>query len=216
MNRLVGISLIAAAGLAGYAFEPKLRPSIQSALQPAAPIVIVQEEEETPAKPKRTPKPDVATPTPEPVKPVDPAPVAPTPVEPKPEDPKPAEPKPVEPITPAEPAPAEPTPPAEPKPAEPTAPEPAVVTDTSAPAGDVVKAMQASLKAAQIKEFTFEQVIGWKDAGSETIGGQAYQTGLAAYKVETIFGPSNLQAKALIQNGKVVKWVFAKSGLEMK
>lgn len=209
MNRLVGISLIAAAGLAGYAFEPKLRPSIQSALQPAAPIVIVQEEEETPAKPKRTPKPDLETTTPEPVKPTEPAPVAPTPVEPKPEDPKPVEPTP-------EPAPTEPTPPAEPKPAEPTAPEPAVVTDTSAPAGDVVKAMQASLKAAQIKEFTFEQVIGWKDAGSETIGGQAYQTGLAAYKVETIFGPSNLQAKALIQNGKVVKWVFAKSGLEMK
>lgn len=100
-------------------------------------------------------------------------------------------------------------------------PEPEVVTPKEEPKQDVVltdtvQIMQASLKSSQITEFQYDQVVGWKDAGSENVGGQDYQVGLAAYQAETIFGPKQLQAKALIQDGKVVKWLFPKSGLEMK
>lgn len=277
MNRLFGIALIAAAGYAGYRFEPQLRPAILSTSNSAAPVVIEEEvEEDAPAKPKHAaPKIDLASiqqgefpdsvklreevtvtdatgqsmilPAGNKVKPVrlddDKLVVSPagtsyegkiapaatdfleqvdlrrksgapiTPPTPEPVTPTPVTPEP----TPAEPTPVTPEPtPAEPTPVEPVKPEEPAVVDSNSASSDVVKLMQASLKNGQISEFKFEQVIGWKDAGTETIGGQSYHIGLAAYKAETIFGPNTLQAKALIQNGKVVKWVFVKSGLEMK
>ncbi len=112
---------------------------------------------------------------------------------------------------PAEPAPApEPAPMPEPTPA-PTPEAPSVAGST-----DVVKAMQDSIKAAQIKEFTFEQVLNWEAAADETVDGESYQTGLASYKAETIFGVKTIQAKALLKGGKVQRWIWPKSGMEIK
>jgi hypothetical protein len=48
------------------------------------------------------------------------------------------------------------------------------------------------------------------------VDGETYQTGLAAYKAETIFGPKTVQAKALIKGGKVIKWIYAKTGMEIR
>ncbi|MBB07212.1 MAG: hypothetical protein CMN03_02995, partial [Roseibacillus sp.] len=50
----------------------------------------------------------------------------------------------------------------------------------------------------------------------ENVDGEMYQTGLAAYKAQTIFGEKTVQAKALIQKGKVVKWIYAKTGMEIR
>lgn len=122
----------------------------------------------------------------------------------------------------------EPTPAVEPMPAkepevapEPTkepepAPTPKPVSSATLSAEDIVKLMQESIRSGQIKEFTFDQVIGWKAGEEEELEGEKFQTGLAAYKAETIFGVKNIQAKALIQGGKVIRWIWPTSGLEIQ
>ena len=112
----------------------------------------------------------------------------------------------------------------EPSPAPEAAPmpEPAPASPPAAtptpPAGstDVVKAMQESVQAAQIKEFTFAQVLEWKAGSEESVDGETYQTGIASYKAETIFGVKTIQAKALLKGGKVQRWIWPKSGMEIK
>jgi hypothetical protein len=120
-----------------------------------------------------------------------------------------------------EPAPAvEPMPAKEPEAApEPTKepePAPTPVASAALSAEDIVKLMQESIRSGQIKEFTFDQVIGWKAGEEEELEGEKFQTGLAAYKAETIFGVKNIQAKALIQGGKIVRWIWPTSGLEIQ
>ena len=100
---------------------------------------------------------------------------------------------------------------------EPVPASPPAATPTP-PAGstDVVKAMQESVQAAQIKEFTFAQVLEWKAGSEESVDGETYQTGIASYKAETIFGVKTIQAKALLKGGKVQRWIWPKSGMEIK
>jgi hypothetical protein len=99
-----------------------------------------------------------------------------------------------------------------PTPPEPApAPEPAALNEEQ-----IVAAMKASVSGGAIKEFTAEQVQAWKIGDEEVVDGETYQTGLAAYKAETIFGPKTVQAKALIKGGKVVKWIYAKTGMEIR
>ena len=76
--------------------------------------------------------------------------------------------------------------------------------------------MQESIRTGQIKEFSFDQVLTWKADADETIDGKTYQIGLASYKAETIFGVKTIQAKALIKDGKVQRWIWPKSGMEIK
>ncbi len=99
----------------------------------------------------------------------------------------------------------EPMPEPEPKPVVPDGPV------------DVVSVMQASIKSGTIKEFGFDQVLNWEAVEApETIEGEEYQTGIASYKAETVFGVKTIQAKALIKGGTVVKWLWPKSGMEIK
>ena len=35
-------------------------------------------------------------------------------------------------------------------------------------------------------------------------------------RAQTIFGEKTVQAKALIKEGKVVKWIYAKTGMEIR
>ena len=76
--------------------------------------------------------------------------------------------------------------------------------------------MQANIRAGSLKEFTFPQVLSWKDGGEENVGGQSYKVGLVVYQSETIFGTKQIPAKALIQGNQVVKWVAQPSGVELK
>lgn len=116
----------------------------------------------------------------------------------------------------------EPTPAAEASPEPMTIPtsdpEPEMSAESLAAANstDTVQSMQDSIKAAQIKEFTLAQVLEWKAGDDETVDGVTYQTGFATYKAMTVFGEKNIQAKALIQGGKVKRWIWPKSGTDIK
>ena len=98
---------------------------------------------------------------------------------------------------------------------EPT-PEPGPVGDGLLTPEQIIEVMKASIKAGAVKEFKLEQVEAWKAGEEEDFGGEDFQTGLAAYKAETIFGVKTVQAKALIKGGKVTKWVYAKTGMEIR
>ncbi len=104
-------------------------------------------------------------------------------------------------------APAEPEAPA----AEPDAP----AGDLAAPS-DVVQTMQASVKSGQIKEFKFDQVTEWKAGEPEAFEGEMFQTGTALYTASTVLGEKSIQAKALIKDGKVQRWVWLRNGMEIK
>jgi len=108
----------------------------------------------------------------------------------------------------------EPAPETEPEIAPTPTPEPAPAAAEIST--DPVKIMQNSVRIAQIKEFTFEQVLTWEAGPEESIDGATFQTGLASYKAETIFGLKTIQAKALIKDGKVQRWIWPKSGMEIK
>ena len=107
----------------------------------------------------------------------------------------------------------EPTPPT-PEPTPPT-PEPTPVA-TNLSAEQIEALMQTSIKAGEVKEFAIGDVKGWKAGEEEEVDGVTYQTGLAAYQADTIFGPKQVQAKALIKDGKIVKWVYAMTGMEIR
>lgn len=114
----------------------------------------------------------------------------------------------------------EPTPTPEPAPTPAPTPEPAPIPEPealpSAPV-DPVALMKASIAAAEIKEFTTEQVLEWTATDApETIDGVKYQVGNVSFKSETAFGLKTMQAKALIKDGKVARWVWAKTGLDMQ
>lgn len=149
----------------------------------------------------------LASPPPAPVVPIAP-PVAPAPVEVAKVEPPPA------PVVVPMPEPA-PAPVIAPEPTPEPAPTPTASASTLS-ADEIVKVMQESIRSGQIKEFTFDQVIGWKAAEVEAVNGENFQTGLAAYKAETIFGVKNIQAKALIKGGKVIRWIWPTSGLEIE
>ena len=97
-------------------------------------------------------------------------------------------------------------------------PEPAAPEPVAPPAGpvDVVAVMKKHIADGNIKEFTFQQVAGWKVGAEEVIDGETYQTGLIRYNAETIFGTKLIEAKALIRDGEVVKWIWPKSNMEIK
>jgi hypothetical protein len=96
---------------------------------------------------------------------------------------------------------------------EPAAPAPAEVSNASP---DSVSVMQESIKSAQVKEFTFDQVLNWRAEADEVVDGETYQIGVASYKATTIFGVKTIQAKALMKGGQVQRWIWPKSGMEIK
>ena len=81
---------------------------------------------------------------------------------------------------------------------------------------EIVELMKKSVADGAVKEFKADQVKEWKAAEKETVDGTEYQTGLAGYMAATIFGLKPVQAKALIKDGKVDRWVYAKSGMEIQ
>ncbi|MBB5351015.1 hypothetical protein HNR46_001249 [Haloferula luteola] len=95
--------------------------------------------------------------------------------------------------------------------------EPATAEEPAAESGTaIVDAMQASIKAGDVKEFTFDQVVSWEAGDTVERDGVTYESGKAAYKAETIFGVKTIEAQALIQGGKVIKWIWPNSGMEIQ
>jgi len=210
MKFLLLLMVVIVAAAAGYMFEPKLRMSLTG--KPA---------NFDKASAKLNPKPEnVGKLTPEPVTPVEkiPTPVIPAPV---PTTPEISNPNPATDPTPEVVDVVPPSPPSEPsEPVEPVEPE---VTnapetpETPVQQVDVVAVMKASLAAGEISKFSARQVLELEAAASpETIDGEIYQIGNLKYQTETPFGTKNLPAKALIKNGKVVRWISPKSGMQIE
>lgn len=156
--------------------------------------------------------PNLGKPLPAPIpQPVAPEPVTPTKGE-SAEPPVVPEPPPV-----PEPSPApEPAAPVEPiAPPEPITPEPPAAAGNAASV-DLVKVMQDSVKSGLIKEFKFEQVSEWKAGEPEMVDGQSFATGTALYKAVTFLGEKTIEAKAFIKDGKVQRWIWPRSGMEIK
>lgn len=80
----------------------------------------------------------------------------------------------------------------------------------------VIDLMKSSIAAGAIKEFTADKVLGWKLEGVEEIDGQEYQVGLIIYNADTIFGVQKHEVKALILDGKIKKWIWAQTGVEVR
>lgn len=80
----------------------------------------------------------------------------------------------------------------------------------------VVAAMQKSVKAVEVTEFGYDDVRGWALAGEEDFEGVSYQIGLATVNTTTIFGLTERNVKALYSNKRVVKWLWAASGVEIQ
>ncbi|MBK1832810.1 hypothetical protein [Roseibacillus ishigakijimensis] len=103
----------------------------------------------------------------------------------------------------------------EPAEAEPE-PEPAPAEPTTLDAEGIVAAMKASLADGSIVELDAAKVTNWEAGEDESFDGVDYQVGIATYNEMTILGEKTLQAKALFKEGKLAKWIHAKTGMEIR
>ncbi|MFN5868830.1 MAG: hypothetical protein ACK46A_05825 [Akkermansiaceae bacterium] len=193
----VGVSYVA-----GYLLEPSLRMQLTGkSVDFERPDVDMEKKPSDSAEDKIPFELNPVLPaTPPPVVPVTPPPVVPTNPETLPTDP---------PITPATPTNPEVTP---------SQPEtPVSNPDVPVQNADPVMVMKESSASRQISKFSAAQVLDWQAGSvSETIDGVTYQIGNVTYQAETPFGTKNLSAKALIKDGKVVRWISPKSGMQIE
>lgn len=98
---------------------------------------------------------------------------------------------------------------------EPT-PDSEPIVEEKLSAAEFINALQSSVKSGDVNEFTFDQVTEWNRLGEQPINGDIYDVGLVTYSAKTIFGDQELQAKALIKDGKVVEWLWATTNTIMR
>ena len=94
----------------------------------------------------------------------------------------------------------------------------AVSEDIKASAGSVPKTssdealyialMKSSVENGDLKDVTIDKVKSWRFIGYEDIQGVGYWTGAAVILKTTFFGDFETEAKALIRQGKVEKWLL--------
>jgi hypothetical protein len=72
--------------------------------------------------------------------------------------------------------------------------------------------MKASIRRGEAGTFQIETADRWRWAGKETVDGSEYDIGLVMMVTESAFGTSEVELKALIQDGKLVKWLDAATG----
>ena len=105
---------------------------------------------------------------------------------------------------------AESTPEPEPEP-EPVEVEP-VLLDAEA----IVALAKSSIEAGDVTEFTADQVTSWGAGADMDLDNKSYQTARVTFEAETILGAQQYKAILLVENGEVVKWIWAKTLLQMK
>jgi hypothetical protein len=198
---------------AGYLTEPSLRVSLTGKSADSEKLKKTSKKRGNATSQHR---PELGIPSNPPVEPLTPTPVVqpPTPVEPTP---TPVTPTPT-PVVPTIPEVVDIDPPVTLDPFGAETPEtPKVQPETLVKTADVVAVMKASIASRQISKFTASQVLDWQAGTStETFDGVAYQIGNVTYQAETPFGTKNLPAKALIKDGKVVRWISPKSGMQIE
>lgn len=219
MKFIAPLLCLAVAGFAGYLLEPYLRvgltgvgPAVrvqeraeESTVEPVDEAVAERPEEgmaevepEALAKPATETMPNIE-PAPEPVAVVEPIPEVEAEPAPMAEEPKVEE---VEEVVQA--------------PEEKAQEEPAAAGPVVLGPEEIVELMKESIRSRQVKEFSFAEVLSWQAGEDEELDGESYQTGLISYKAETILGVKTVPAKALIQEGKVRKWIWPNTKTEIK
>jgi len=181
----------------GYILEPTMRVALTSEAPepdvraPANDLVIV-EPEPTNDAPEATPEePELAVVEPE----TPPPPTESTSIEPEPEPAGEIE------VVAA---------PEEPKPAEPVGIPVANAEDLQ-----IRQLMHQSLQNGEIDHFAVNQVIRVTEVGQEVINGIQYQFGILEYRDNTVFGQKEFEAKALIRDGKVERWIWPANGMRI-
>ena len=81
---------------------------------------------------------------------------------------------------------------------------------------ELVAAMKAGLEEGALKELDIAKVETWEAMEKEFFDGDEFQVGVVNYKEVTILGEKTLQAKALFRKGKLVKWIHAKTGMQIR
>ena len=119
------------------------------------------------------------------------------------------------PVVVADPDPVAPTPP-DPDPVTPSDPDPAPAPVAKLGDDAVVALLKADVAAGKVTEFKADQVTVWEAGEVMEFDGESYQTGRVTFKAETILGVQEHEAIALIKDGKVHKWMWAKTKLEMR
>ena len=106
------------------------------------------------------------------------------------------------------------------KPAPVSPPKPEVVKPVNTdPLSEeaLIALMKSHVSDGNVKEFSAKQVTKWAIGGPETVDNVAYeQTGRVIFKAVTILGEETHGAIALIKNGEIDKWVWAKNMLSMR
>lgn len=92
-------------------------------------------------------------------------------------------------------------------------PEPADITGISS--DELISLMKQSVRNKVVTQFTYESTKSWTSKGSKDIGGVKYQVGEVTYGAKTIFGDETLRAKALFQDGRLIKWVWPTTNADM-
>ncbi len=69
--------------------------------------------------------------------------------------------------------------------------------------------MKASIRRGEAGFFQIETADRWRWAGKESVDGVEYDAGYVMMVTESAFGSSERELKALMMNGKVLKWLDA-------
>ena len=80
----------------------------------------------------------------------------------------------------------------------------------------IVSCIQASVEDGAVTEFKADQVTEWLAGEDMEFDGSNYQIGKVTFQSQTILGMQEQKVIALIENGEVVKWLWAKTNLEMR
>ncbi len=115
-----------------------------------------------------------------------------------------ATPEPAPPVTP-------PAPGADPAPAPTTTPATARLGESA-----IIALLKKDVQDGNVSEFKTSQVTSWEAGGDMEFDGDTYQTGRVTFEADTILGVQQHEAIALIEHGKVYKWIWAKTKLDMR
>jgi hypothetical protein len=91
-----------------------------------------------------------------------------------------------------------------------------VVDASSEEASAIRQAMKKSLVAGEVSEFSIKEVKKVTVEPSEERDGVSYEVGSVLLKKVTLFGEREEKVIALIQDGKVQKWLWMPSEMEVR
>ena len=73
----------------------------------------------------------------------------------------------------------------------------------------------ASMRRGQVTDIKPERIVSWGDPMVTQVQGKAGYAIKVSYNADTIFGPQQVDAQALVVNGQVQGWFYVGSGEEV-